>query len=267
MLTALKEQPLVSIITPAHNSAEYIEQTIESVKSQTYQHWELLIVDDCSSDDTVKLAAAFSQQDSRIKVLTLSSNLGPAGSRNYALNLAKGRFIAFLDSDDLWAPTKLTLQIEFMLTHNHPFTYTAYQKISEQGQLLDTMGVPSRLDYTTLLKTCYIGCLTVIYDTEYFGKVAMPLIRKSQDFGLWLLLIKQSGYAAGLTEPLAFYRLRSNSNTANKWQAAAFTWRIYRQIAALSLLQSAYYFAQYAVRGVLRTYFPQLARSLGILHS
>lgn len=267
MITPIADQPLVSIITPAHNSAAYISQTIDSVLAQTYQNWELLIVDDCSTDNTVSVIQTYCLQDTRIKLLKLTENLGPAGSRNYALDLAQGRFIAFLDSDDFWAPTKLSLQIGFMLAHGHPFTYTAYYKVTEQGQPLGTMGVPARLSYDALLKTCHIGCLTAVYDTAFFGKVAMPLIRKSQDFGLWLILVKQAGYAVGLTEPLAYYRLRSNSNTANKWQAAAFTWRIYRQVAALPLLQSTYYFSQYAVRGVLRTYFPQIARSLGILHS
>lgn len=261
------DQPLVSIITPAHNSAAYISATINSVLEQSYSNWELLVADDCSTDNTISLVQEYCQQDERIKLIVLASNLGPASSRNQALQQAKGRFIAFLDSDDYWHPQKLQIQINFMLQHQHPFSYTAYQKITEQGELHEVMGVPERLTYNDLLKTCHIGCLTAVYDTHFFGKVEMPPLRKSQDFGLWLLLMQKSGYAAGVNQPLAYYRLRQNSNTANKWQAATYTWRIYRQVAALSLLQSTYYFSNYAIRGFLRTYFPQIARSLGILHS
>lgn len=255
----------VSIVTPLYNSVDFISDTIASVVSQTFNDWEMIIVDDCSTDNSVEVIHSFVELDSRIKLIQLSKNSGAAVARNKAIEIAQGLYIAFLDSDDLWLPDKLEKQLAFMQANNYPFTYAAYDKIDENGQVLGHVGVPNRVSYSDLLKTCSIGCLTAMYDTQYFGKVYMPNIRKRQDFGLWLELLKRTKYAYGLNETLAQYRVRSDSISANKLSAAQYTWRLYRDVEKLNLLKSSYYFSHYAVRGLLRTKAPALARKLGVL--
>ncbi|WP_374367247.1 glycosyltransferase family 2 protein [Stutzerimonas sp.] len=256
---------IVSVITPSCNSGSFISDTIGSVLAQTFTNWEMIIVDDASVDNSVELIEGFAKLDGRIKLIRLSSNQGAAVSRNTALEMAQGRYIAFLDSDDLWLPDKLEKQLNFMQKNNFPFTYGAYEKINGQGRVFGHVGVPSRVRYSDLLKTCSIGCLTAMYDTEYFNKVAMPLIRKRQDLGLWLKLLKKVDYAYGLNEILGQYRVRCDSISANKASAAVYTWRLYREVENLSLLRASYYFSHYSVRGLLRTKAPALARVLGFL--
>lgn len=256
---------IVSIITPSHNSAPFISETIQSVLNQSFSDWELIIVDDCSTDNSVDVIQSFVERDSRIKLIQLSENSGAAVARNRAIEVAQGRYIAFLDSDDLWLPDKLKKQLAFMQTNDYPFCYAAYDKRDEHGQVFGHIGVPDRVSYSDLLKMCSIGCLTAMYDTEYFGKVTMPLIRKRQDLGLWLKLLKKTEYAYGLNQTLAQYRVRTDSISANKANAAKFTWRLYREVEGLNLMKASYYFSHYALRGLLRTKAPGLARMLGVL--
>jgi teichuronic acid biosynthesis glycosyltransferase TuaG len=256
---------LISIVTPTHNCSAFISDAIHSVLIQSFSDWEMIVVDDCSSDSSALLIQSFSEQDSRIKLIQLAVNSGAAFARNIAIEAAQGRYIAFLDGDDLWLPDKLEKQLAFMQANNHSFSYTAYDKIDENGQVFGHVGVPQRVSYSDLLKTCSIGCLTAMYDTQFFGKVYMPNIRKRQDFGLWLELLKRTEYAYGLNEKLAQYRVRSDSISANKLSAAQYTWRLYRDVEKLNLLKASYYFSHYAVRGLLRTKAPSLARKLGVL--
>lgn len=222
-------------------------------------------VDDCSSDNSVDVIQSFVDQDPRIKLIQLAENSGAAVARNTAIEAAKGRYIAFLDSDDAWLPNKLEKQIAFMQENNYPFTYAAYDKTNESDEVFGHVGVPSKVAYSDLLKSCSIGCLTAIYNTEYFGKVYMPLIRKRQDLGLWLKLLKKTEYAYGLNETLGLYEVRSDSISANKNSAALFAWRLYREVEKINLLKAIYYFSHYAVRGLLRTKYPGVARALGVL--
>jgi len=256
---------LVSIITPSYNSSEYIAETIKSVMAQTYHNWEMIIVDDVSSDSSLYTIQKYRNKDSRIVLIELNENSGAAVARNTAIKAASGRYIAFLDADDIWLPHKLEKQIAFMQENNCPFSFSAYEKINESGELIGKIGVPSRVTYHSLLKTCVIGCLTSIYDTSYFGKVNMPLIRKRQDFGLWLKLLKKVNFACGINDPLAQYRVHKNSISANKVSVAVYTWRLYRDVEKLNLFKASYYFLHYAIRGVLRTKVPKLARLLGIM--
>jgi len=260
-----KYSPLVSIITPSYNSSEFISETISSVLAQSLTDWEMIIVDDCSSDTSTEVIQSFINQDSRIKLIKLGTNSGAAVARNIGIEAAKGRYIAFLDSDDLWLPNKLEKQLAFMQKNNYSFTYTAYDKINEAGDVIGHVGVPERVSYHTLLKTCLIGCLTVIYDTEYLGKVKMPLIRRRQDFGLWLKLLKKVDYAYGLQDTLGLYRVRDGAISSNKLTTSVYTWKLYREVEGLSFITSSYYFLHYSIRGALRTHFPRLARILGVL--
>jgi glycosyltransferase involved in cell wall biosynthesis len=256
----------VSIITPVHNASRYIGESIESVLGQSFSDWEMIIVDDCSTDNSVNIIQSFSDNDSRINLIQLSENSGAAVARNAAIGAAQGRYIAFLDSDDIWMPHKLATQLAFMQSNNYPFVYSAYGKIDEEGRVIGHIGVPDKVSYSDLLKTCSIGCLTAIYDTAYFGKVTMPLIRKRQDFGLWLKLLKEVDFAYGIKDTLGQYRVRSNSISSNKASTVTYTWRLYREIEKLSVIKASYYFLHYAMRGVLRTKAPGLARKLGVLN-
>lgn len=257
----------VSVVMPCFNSEEYIGTSVDSVISQTFTDWELLIVDDGSTDRSVKLCRELSMSDARIKVLNHGQgNAGAAVARNYAIEKARGRFIAFLDADDIWLPHKLETQVNWMSDNGLPFTFTAYDKVDESGKFIDHIGVPEQVTYSDLLKCNIIGCLTVIYDTQVLGKVYMPLIRKRQDWGLWLRILRLTELGYGWNAETAKYRVMTNSLSANKGSAASYSWRLLRHVEGLSLINSVYYFGQYVVRGVFRSRFPRLARRLGFLH-
>lgn len=255
----------VSIITPLYNCSNYLEKTIRSVLMQTHVDWELILVDDFSPDNSAEIAEQFSKKDSRIRVIRLSKNSGAAVARNTAIEAAQGRYLAFLDSDDQWLPHKLETQIAFMHKHNIAFSYAAYEKLNELGEVVGKVGVPSKVNYKDMLKMSSIGCLTAMYDTEQLGKIYMPLIRKRQDLGLWLKILKKIPYAYGIQEVLGQYQLRSDSISANKRSAAQYTWRLYREVEKLNLIIASYYFSHYAINGVLRTKLPRLARLIGVL--
>jgi len=246
-----KNNPNVSIITPSYNSLPFIEKTINSVLKQTYKDWELLITDDCSKDCTWELLQRYSKQDERIKIFKLEKNSGAATARNNSLKNANGRFIAFLDSDDIWYPEKLEKQLAFIKKNDYAFTFTAYDQMSEQGIKLNRrISAPKSIDYNQYLRNTIIGCLTVIIDREKTGDFRMPLIKSSHDMALWLLIMKRGFIAYGLNEVLASYRLVSNSNTAKKWKAAQDVWRVYREIEQLSYITSSYLFCWYAFNAI-----------------
>ncbi len=243
---------LVSIITPLYNSEKFLPYTIESVINQTYKNWELLIVDDMSTDNSLQIAMQYAQCDSRIKVIQLKENSGPAIARNVAIEAAKGKYIAFLDSDDLWLPTKLENQLKFMNDKNISFSYTAYKKIDEDGTYRGIIWVPERITYNKLLDTNVIGCLTAIYDAEKLGKIYMPNIAKRQDYALWLKILKKEKQAFGINVPLAVYRVRKGSVSSNKFKAAFYQWKIYREIEQISVFKSMYHFVKYVYYGFMK---------------
>ena len=251
---------IVSIITPTYNSAPTIEATIRSVIAQSYPYWQLIVVDDMSSDDTVKIIKKWKAVDTRISFIQLNENRGAAVARNTATRAAIGRYIAFLDSDDQWKSDKLLKQLHFMMHNQASLSFTAYQKIDMNGNSIGYMGVPKRVDYTTLLKSNLIGCLTAIYDTNAIGKVYMPEIRTRQDYGLWLFILREkTSVAYGLNEVLATYLVRNDSISSNKKNAAVSTFKLYRDVEKLGNIKSAYYFCQYAVRGFIKAKYPRLA--------
>lgn len=256
---------IVSIITPCHNSAQFISEAIESVLKQSFSEWEMIVVDDCSSDNSVELIRFYIKQDSRIKLIELAENSGAAVARNSAIDASLGPYIAFLDSDDLWQADKLKKQIEFMQANDSSFSYSAYEKIDEKGGVIGGMGVPEKISYIDLLKTNSIGCSTAIYDSHKLGKIYMSTNTKREDFASWLQILKKVDYAYGINEILAQYRVYSTQNSAKKLKMAKENWRLYRDIEKLGLFKSAYYFSHYAVRGALRTKFPLLAHMLGVL--
>ncbi|MGS2738798.1 glycosyltransferase family 2 protein [Sinomicrobium sp. M5D2P17] len=231
----------VSIITPVYNSAKYMKKCIDSVLNQTYSNFEHILVDDCSTDNSVAIIEEYFSMDRRIKLIKLSENEGAGIARNTAIEMAKGRFIAFLDSDDVWDSEKLEKQITFMIKNNCPFTFTSYGLINENGKpLKKTVKAKSFVSYKLALYSNPIGCLTAIYDTAFYGKRYMPDIRKRQDYALWLSLLKESN-GIGLQESLAFYRVRLNSISSNKLNLIKYQWDLYRNIEKLSAVKSVFY--------------------------
>ena len=236
---------LVSIITPSFNSSRFIEECIDSVLLQTYDNWELLIVDDCSSDNSCEIIRKY--DNNRISLIKLEKNVGAAEARNIALRRVKGKYIAFLDSDDLWESQKLEKQISFMETEGIAFSFSTYQPISEDGlKLYSIIHAPKVVTYSSYLKNTIIGCLTVVIDREKTGDFEMPNIRSSHDMALWLLIMRRGFTAYGLDENLARYRIVSTSNTTSKWHAAKDVWKVYREIEKLSFFYSSWCFLNYA---------------------
>lgn len=244
---------LVSIITPSYNSSHYITETINSVLSQSYTNWELLITDDCSRDNTVEIIQQFAVSDSRIKLFVMERNLGAAAARNNSICRASGRYIAFLDSDDVWMPDKLEKQIAFMQSGGYAFSMTDYSLMDVDGRPLDkVMRMPESMTYRQYLRNTAIGCLTVVIDKEMTGDFRMPDIRTSQDMALWLDILKRGFKVYALKETLASYRLVPTSNSAKKWNAVKDVWRVYRQIEKLNIVYSVYNFCGYALHAVLK---------------
>ena len=244
---------LVSVITPSYNSSKFIDECVNSVISQSYTNWELLIVDDCSDDSSKELLLDIERRDERIQVIFLDNNIGAANARNVAILKAKGKYIAFLDSDDSWDSQKLYKQISFMIKNEIAFSYTSYQSISENGlDIIRVINAPYKMSYNNYLKNTIIGCLTVVIDKEKVGDFEMPSIRSSHDMALWLLIMKRGFDAYGLNENLANYRIVSTSNSSSKLDAANDVWRVYRQFERLSFFYSTWCFLNYAFNAVIR---------------
>jgi len=251
---------LVSIITPCHNSSEFVAQTIDSVLAQTYENWEMILVDDGSTDNTVQIIEEYMKKDSRIRLIKLEKNCEPAVARNRAIEEARGRYIAFLDSDDIWLPEKLEKQLTFMRKNCIDVCYSSYYIIDERGLEKGLFITKEKATYRDLLKTCYIGNLTAIYDAGKLGKQYMEDVGH-QDYTLWLKILKSGATARGILEPLAKYRLRSRSISSNKIKAARWQWYIYRRIENLSLHRSIYYFVHYTYNGSIKHLFKYRRKS------
>lgn len=244
---------LVSIITPTYNCSKFIGETIESVQKQTYANWEMIIVDDCSTDDTKNVVEKYMQLDERIKYHSLIENSGAAVARTKAMELATGQYMAFLDSDDLWMSDKLEKQVNFMKENNYAFTCTSYQHMSEEGKMIPKVlqAIP-KTDYNRLLLDCPVGNSTVVYDVSKMGKFRVPNIRKRNDDALWLSMLKKERYIYGLSEVLMKYRLRRKSISSNKWSLVKYTWRLYRDIEHLSVFTSVWHICWWGVIKLLK---------------
>ena len=239
--------PTVSVISPAHQAERYVGATIESVLSQSYQEWEYVLVDDCSTDGTAGIIERYARADRRIRMLRNPANLGPAGTRNRGVREATGRYLAFLDSDDLWEPAKLTEQMRFMTASSLPLTYTAYTRIDERGEPIGVVDPPPRVDYRMMLSSNYIACSTAIVDTAALGVPSFPELRMRQDHALWLKLLRATEWAHGLGVPLMRYRVRRDSLSANKVRAARYTWRLLVDVERIGVARASYHFVRYAL--------------------
>jgi teichuronic acid biosynthesis glycosyltransferase TuaG len=244
--------PLVSVITPLYNTEDYIAETIGSVLKQDYTNWEMIIVDDCSTDGSASVVERFARQDPRIRYFRLDKNYGaPYAARNFATGKAAGRFIAFLDSDDLWSPEKLRVQVSFMLANSYAISFTAYRKLYETDAAREkVITVPGVVNYRELLKTNHIGCLTAMYDVTKTGKLLQPGPQYHEDYIMWLQTLKKGFKAYGINQVLATYRVHKKSISTNKFKMAVVTWNIYRKNMKLNLLNAIWYFLHYSINGL-----------------
>lgn len=231
---------LVSIIMPSYNTARFIEESIKSVLAQTYTNWELIIVDDASTDDTDEVVnqvilSGAKDPDPRIHYLKNAQNSGAAVSRNRALAQAKGKWIAFLDSDDLWAPDKLEKQLKFMAEKGYAFSYTRYAEIDENGgQTGVTVGGPAHISKTGMYNYCWPGCLTVMYDREVVGDIQIADIKKNNDYAMWLKVVRKAPCHL-LPETLASYRKRGGSISRHSYVALIkWHYKLYREAEMLN---------------------------------
>lgn len=243
---------LVSVITPLYNAEKYIGGTISSVMAQTYKHWELIIVDDCSSDNSAAIIHQFAEKDERIHCLRTEKQSGkPIVPRNIGIEHAQGRYIAFCDSDDVWLPTKLERQLDlFGLYEDMAICFSNYEKMTENGKLDQRIiKAPLEVNYRQLLLGNVIGCLTAVYDTEKVGKMYFEN-HFHEDYILWLSILKQGHVARNTGTVEALYRVREHSVSSNKLKTLSWQWDIYRNVEKIDFLKSLYYFANYAYRGV-----------------
>lgn len=244
--------PLVSIITPSWNVERLIGETISSVQAQTLGDWELLIADDCSTDATPAVIESYAAKDPRIKLIRQPGNGGPALARQAAIEQAQGRFIAFLDSDDLWLPAKLERQVAFAREHRAALSFTAFRRISEDGSVTGRLiAVQESLTYDQLLKNTSIATLTALVDRDIAGNIVMKN-EGYDDFCLWLSILRLGHVAWGLNEDLARYRVRGVSVSSRRMRAAGWVWHIYRHVERLSLIKSAWCFAHWSARAWLK---------------
>ena len=224
---------LVSIITPVYNCERFIEITINSVRSQTYENWELLLVDDCSPDNSDQIIERIMKEDSRIKYIKLEKNSGAAVARNVGLERSKGRYIAYLDADDVWYNNKLESQIRFMAEYDVQFTCCDYEKIEEDGTNLNKIiHMPTTITYKQLLRNTIIQTVGVVVDLNKVDKklLIMPNVRRGQDSATWLQLLKNGVVFKGQNVVLAQYRRVSQSLSSNKISAIKRTWYLYRGV-------------------------------------
>lgn len=248
-------EELVSIIVPVHNAGAYIEKTIETVKAQTYSQWELILVDDCSTDDSKqKIRSCVQESDRQIRLIEKTCNEGAAKARNTGIDAARGRYIAFLDADDLWRPDKLDKELAFMREKQAAFVFTAYEFGDEEGTGTGkTVSVPPKLTYFKALSRTVIFTTTVLLDTDKTGHdlIRMPEV-KSEDTATWWKILRNGFTAYGLNEVLAVYRRPANSLSSNKIEAIRRIWNLYRKQERLSFLYSVYNLFFWALRATLR---------------
>ena len=244
---------LVSIITPSFNSAKFIAETIQSVQHQTHQNWEMIIVDDGSFDETEHIVRSIIEKDKRIQFYKLTQNSGPAVARNTGIEKASGKYMTFIDADDIWFPTFIENSITTIEETGIPFVFSSYKRANEQLEFVySDFIVPNKVSYSDILKSNSISCLTAFVEIQKLGKKYMPLIRKRQDMGLWLNYLKVVPFAHGIQETQAIYRIRENSLSRKKSDLIKYQWQFYRNVEKLNIFQSLYYMSHWMYRGFMK---------------
>ena len=246
--------PLVSIITPNYNCEKYISETIQSVINQTHQNWELIIVDDASTDNSVEIIKNFQYLDNRIKLIKVEENSGPAICRNIGIENASGFFLTFIDSDDLWLDNFIKISLK-KVRNTNGFVFSSYHRFDEKLKPKYTdFIVPKKVTYFDILKTNSISCLTAFIDIKKLGKFYMPDVLYRQDMGLWLQYLKKIDFAIGLEQPLAIYRIRKDSHSRNKIRLIIPQWHFYRSVENLSFKKSIYFIVHWMLNGLKKYY-------------
>lgn len=242
---------LISIITPNYNSEKYIKDTIQSVINQTYSDWEWFIIDDGSSDSSLEKIRSF--KDERIKLIELNENLGAARARNEGIKRASGRYITFIDSDDLWDSEFLEKSILFLQQNNEEIVYSSYRRVDENLQpLLKDFIAEDNITFKRLLRNCPMPMLTSIYDTKRIGKVLIPIdksVSKREDYALWLTILQKIPHVRAIKETYATYRIRKDSFSRNKWSMAKGQFLVYYYFLKFPLYKSIYYTFLWAYNG------------------
>ena len=246
-------ESLVSIITPSFNSEKFISETIISVQNQTYTNWEMMIVDDCSSDKTVQIIQSFIDEDPRIHLIQLNKNAGAAKARNFGIEKITGKYMTFLDADDIWFSDFIESSIKTIKQTGINFVFSSYKRSNENLEFVySDFIVPKKVTYTDILKTNSISCLTAFINVETLGIKKMPDILKRQDMGLWLKYLKEIPFSYGIQEPKAIYRIRQNSLSRNKRNLLKYQWQFYYKVEKLGLFPSIYYMLHWMIRGFLK---------------
>lgn len=251
----MENQPLISVIMPCYNMERFVSETIDSVRRQTYPNWELCVVDDASTDHTAEIVQQCCATDSRIHLFVKDMRSGIADTRNQAINMAKGHYLAFLDADDLWYPEKLETQLQFMTEHNVGFCYASYDCVDESGKPTGkTVDAAGDMNYNAYLHNTIIGCSTVMLNIDKVGKVTVPNFRTSEDTATWLDILKKGFIAYAIQQPLTSYRIRSQSASSNKLKASSDLWKVYRQHEHLSFFKAFGCFVSYAYHAIKKRF-------------
>ena len=245
-------EDLVSIIIPVYNAEKYIKQTIETIKGQVYGNWEAVFVDDCSTDKSAEIIKK--DVSNKIKIIKLNKNSGPAIARNIGIEVSEGKYVCFLDADDLWKKDKLEKQINFMKKKNCAFSYTSYYYIDDEGEKCSKkVEIPDTLNYKEALKNTRILTITAMFDMEKIEKdlLKIPDI-ELEDMATWWQILKKGYIAYGLNEPLAYYRKVKGSRGYNKVKSAKNRWKLYRKIEGLNIIKAAYYYVFYIINSIVK---------------
>lgn len=244
---------LISIITPCYNSEGTIQQTIESVINQTYQNWEMLIIDDCSTDNSADVIKRYADRDNRIRYFRTDSPSGsPSMPRNIGIEKASGKYIAFLDADDLWFPDKLEKQVSFLENNDYSFIYSDYEKMNHLGRRNNRLiKMPESSSFWDVIQTCTIPCLTVMMTREIIGKTRFKFIPK-EDFAFWLDILKKGVIAYNVGQVLAIYREQNKSRSSNKIDMIRKQWTVLRKVEGVKPIVASYFMFQYLFHGVLK---------------
>lgn len=243
----------VSIITPVFNAERFLRETAKSVINQTYEDWEWVLVNDCSTDRSWEIMQELAETDSRIKIFSNTENIKSGKSRNFAIEQAQGRFIAFLDADDTWHYEKLAIQIPFMLENDYHFSHTSYGYLDENGnKIKSTLHVSKKVNYNDLLKRTEISCLTAVYDSDKIGKFYMSEHARKQDYALWLSILKSGTNSYGIDKELAYYRQVQNSATSSKHKLILKHISFLKDTQGFSTIKAIYYTGFWMVNGFVR---------------
>lgn len=249
----MSQSPLISVIVPVFNTEKFVGRTIESVQNQSYPHWELILVDDCSKDKSEEVCRTYEKLDARIRVISLPRNSGALAARNAGIKNAKGKFLCFLDSDDTFEPEKLKTQLEFMLAGDVPVSFTMFQRITEAGDFMGKSNVTFReeVSYTQLLGNPAFSIITLMVDRE---KVEVPIVEanvvRAEDYVFHLRILKQGVKAKGINLPLSNYRFRQGSQSSSFFGNASDLWKVLTQIEKIALPMAVFYFGRYLWKGI-----------------